>query len=169
TKIGVYAILRTQTHLFPGELDELVLWVGVATMVIGVLGAIAQNEIKRILSFHIVSQVGYMITAIGIGGPLALSAAMFFVLYHVPTKSSLFLVEGIVEHGARTSHLDKLSGLVHRAGWLAALFLLSALSLAGIPPFSGFVAKLGVITAGLDAGEHVAVGAAIVTSLLTLV
>lgn len=169
TKIGVYAILRTQTHLFPGELDELVLWVGVATMVIGVLGAIAQNEIKRILSFHIVSQVGYMVTAIGIGGPIALAAAMFFVLYHVPTKSSLFLVEGIVEHATGTSHLDKLSGLAHRAGWLAALFLLSALSLAGIPPFSGFVAKLGVVTAGLDAGEYVAVAAAILTSLLTLV
>jgi multicomponent Na+:H+ antiporter subunit D len=84
-------------------------------------------------------------------------------------KSSLFLVEGMIEHATGTSRLDRLSGLSHRSGMLAALFLLPALSLAGIPPFSGFVAKLGLITAGIDAGDGVLVGVAIACSLLTLV
>lgn len=169
TKIGVYAILRTQTLLFAGANDRLLLWIGAATMVVGVLGAIAQNEIKRVLSFHIVSQVGYMIVGIAIGGPLGIAATMFFVLYHVPTKSSLFLVEGLIEHSTGTSALNRLGGLAHRSGALAGLFLLSALSLAGIPPFSGFVAKLGLVMAGVSAGEYVVVGLAIATSLLTLV
>ena len=169
TKIGVYAILRTQTLLFANANSRLLLWVGILTMLTGVIGAIAQNEIKRILSFHIVSQVGYMITAIAIGGPVAIAATIFFVLYHVPTKSSLFLVEGMVERVTGTSQLDRLSGLVHRSGLLGALFLVSALSLAGVPPLSGFGAKLGIVRAGLDAEEYVAVAAALVTSLLTLV
>jgi multicomponent Na+:H+ antiporter subunit D len=169
TKIGVYAILRTQTLLFDGANSALLLWVGGLTMVIGVLGAIAQNEVKRILSFNIVSKVGFMITGIAIGGPAAIAATIFFVLSHVPTKASLFLVEGLIEHSTGTSGLDKLSGLLHRSGLLGALFILSALSLSGMPPFSGFVAKLGLLTAGLDAGQYVAVGVMLATSLLTLV
>jgi multicomponent Na+:H+ antiporter subunit D len=169
TKIGVYAILRTQTLLFDGANSTLLLWIGGLTMVIGVLGAIAQNEIKRILSFNIVSKVGFMVTGIAIGGPAAIAATIYFVLSHVPTKASLFLVDGLIEHSTGTSGLDKLSGLVHRSGVLGALFLLSALSLCGIPPFSGFVAKLGLVTAGLDAGHYAVVGVMIGTSLLTLV
>jgi multicomponent Na+:H+ antiporter subunit D len=169
TKIGVYAILRTQTLLFDGANSTLLLWIGGLTMVIGVLGAIAQNEIKRILSFNIVSKVGFMITGIAIGGPAAIAATIYFVLSHVPTKASLFLVEGLIEHSAGRSGLDRLSGLVHRSGVLGTLFVLSALSLSGVPPFSGFVAKLGLLTAGLDAGQHVVVGVMLATSLLTLV
>jgi multicomponent Na+:H+ antiporter subunit D len=169
TKIGVYAVLRTQTLLFADANHELLLWVAALTMVVGVVGAIAQNEVKRILSFHIVSQIGYMILGIAIGGPAAIAATIFFLLHQVPIKSSLFLVEGMIEHATGSSSLDRLSGLVHRSGMLGVLFLLPALSLAGIPPFSGFVAKLGLVTAGLEHGEYVAVGVAIGCSLLTLV
>ncbi|HWL41367.1 MAG TPA: proton-conducting transporter membrane subunit [Ilumatobacter sp.] len=169
TKVGVYSILRTQTLLFADANRTLLLWVAGLTMVVGVLGAIAQNEVKRILSFHIVSQIGYMILGIAIGGPAAIAATIFFLLHQIPIKSSLFLVEGMIEHSTGTSSLDRLSGLVHRSGLLGALFLLPALSLAGIPPFSGFVAKLGIVTSGLAAGERVAVALAIGCSLLTLV
>lgn len=169
TKIGVYAILRTQTLLFADANRTLLLWIAAATMVVGVLGAIAQNEVKRILSFHIVSQIGYMILGVAIGGPAAIAATIFFVLHQIPVKTSLFLVEGLIERSTGTSRLDRLSGLAHRSGWLAALFLLPALSLSGIPPFSGFVAKLGVVSAGLADGEYVLVGIAIGCSLLTLV
>jgi multicomponent Na+:H+ antiporter subunit D len=169
TKIGVYSILRTQTLLFDGAMSSMLLWVAGLTMIIGVLGAIAQNDVKRILSFHIVSQIGYMILGIAIGGPAAIAATIFFLIHQIPIKTSLFLVEGLIEHSAGTSRLDRLSGLAHRSGFLALLFLLPALSLSGIPPFSGFVAKLGIVTAGLDAGQDVLVGVAIVGSLLTLV
>lgn len=169
TKIGVYAMIRAQTLLFPDELRPLLVYVAGFTMIVGVLGAIAQGDMKRILSFHIVSQVGYMVLGLAIGGPAAVAATIFYLLHHIPVKTSLFLVEGIVEHTSGTSVLDRLSGLARRSGWLAALFLFPALSLAGLPPFSGFVGKLGLIAAGLDAGQYVVVGAAVVGSLLTLV
>jgi multicomponent Na+:H+ antiporter subunit D len=169
TKIGVYAIVRTQTLLFANAHSTLLLWVAGFTMIVGVLGAIAQNDVKRILSFHIVSQIGYMMLGIAIGGPAAIAATIFFLIHQIPVKTSLFLVEGMIEHTMGTSRLDRLGGLAHRSGFLAALFLLPALSLAGIPPFSGFVAKLALLTSGLDAGQGLLVGVALLGSLLTLV
>lgn len=169
TKVGVYAIVRTQTLLFANEHRTLLLWVAGFTMIVGVLGAIAQNEVKRILSFHIVSQIGYMVFGVAVGGPAAIAATIFFLIHQIPIKTSLFLVDGMIEHATGTSRLDRLGGLAHRSGLLAALFLLPALSLSGIPPFSGFVAKLGLVTAGIDAGDGVLVAVAIVGSLLTLV
>jgi multicomponent Na+:H+ antiporter subunit D len=169
TKIGVYAILRTQTLLFPDSHRTLLLVIAASTMVVGVLGAIAQNEVKRILSFHIVSQIGYMIMGIAIGGPAAIAATIFFVVHQIPVKTSLFLVEGMIEQSTGTSRLDRLSGLAHRSGLLAALFLVPALSLSGIPPFSGFVAKLGVVRAGIESQHYAVVAIAIACSLLTLV
>ena len=169
TKIGVYAMLRTSTLLFPGAHSNLLAWVAGLTMVVGVLGAIAQNDVKRILSFHIVSQIGYMVFGIAIGGPAGIAATIFFLLHQIPIKTSLFLVDGLIEYSTGTSRLDRLSGLLHRSGVLAALFALPALSLAGIPPFSGFVAKLGLVTAGFDGGQRVLVVVALACSLLTLV
>ena len=155
--------------MFPHSDRGLLLTVAAITMVVGVLGAIAQNDMKRILSFHIVSQIGYMVFGIAIGGVAAVAATIFFLLHQIPIKTSLFLVEGMVEHSSGTSRLDRLSGLAHRSGFLALLFLLPALSLAGIPPFSGFIAKLGLVTAGFDSGEGLVVVVAIACSLLTLV
>ncbi len=169
TKVGVYSIIRTQTLLFDGTNRTLLLWIAALTMIVGVLGAIAQNDVKRILSFHIVSQIGYMVLGIAIGGPAALAATIFFLVHQIPVKSSLFLVEGMIEHLTGTGRLDRLGGLAHRSGLLAALFLLPALSLSGIPPFSGFIAKLGLVSASLDAGGGLVVAVAIFCSLLTLV
>jgi multicomponent Na+:H+ antiporter subunit D len=169
TKVGVYAILRTQTQWFPDTNQTLLLVVAAATMVVGVLGAIAQSDIKRILSFHIVSQIGYMIAGIALGGVAAVSAVVFYVVHHIPVKTSLFLVDGVVEQDTGTSALDRLSGLARRSGALAVLFIVPALSLAGLPPFSGFVGKLGIVSVGLDQGQWWIVGVALVVSILTLV
>jgi multicomponent Na+:H+ antiporter subunit D len=173
TKVGVYAIVRTETLLFPDADRTVLLWIAVATMVVGVLGAIAQTEVKRILSFHIVSQIGYMVFGVAVGGPAAIAATIFFLIHQIPVKTSLFLVEGMIEHSAGTSRLDRLSGLVHRSGLLAALFALPALSLAGIPPFSGFVGKLGLVRAAALSGQGpataIAASVAVACSLLTLV
>lgn len=169
TKVGVYCMIRTQTLLFPDQHRTLLLVVAGLTMIIGVLGAIAQTDIKRILSFHIVSQIGYMVMGLGIGGPAAVAATVFFLLHQIPIKTSLFLVEGVIESTEGTGALDRLSGLARRSGWLALLFALPALSLAGLPPFSGFVGKLGLITAGVEGGQYALVGVALVGSLLTLV
>ena len=169
TKIGVYAIVRTQTLLFPDSNRTLLLVVAGLTMVIGVLGAIAQSDMKRILSFHIISQIGYMIMGVALGGVAAITATIFYMLHHIPVKTSLFLVEGIVERETGSSTLNKVSGLARRSGPLAALFLIPAFSLAGLPPFSGFLGKLAVVTEGVDQASWWIVAAALAVSLMTLV
>jgi multicomponent Na+:H+ antiporter subunit D len=169
TKVGVYAIVRTQTLLFPETNRELLLVIAGLTMVIGVLGAIAQSDMKRILSFHIISQIGYMIMGVALGGVAAISATIFYMLHHIPVKTSLFLVEGIVERETGSSTLGRVSGLARRSGPLAVLFLIPAFSLAGLPPFSGFLGKTAVVTEGLDQRSWWIVAAAIAVSLMTLV
>jgi multicomponent Na+:H+ antiporter subunit D len=170
TKVGVYALLRTQTLLFPPESrpGTLLLVVAAATMVVGVLGAIAQDDIKRILSFHIVSQIGYMVMGLGLFTLAGLAGAIIYIVHHIVVKTTLFLTAGLVELRGGTGRLARIGGLVHLAPVVAVLFLLPALSLAGLPPLSGFVAKLALVEAGLDAREYAVVGISLAVSLLTL-
>jgi multicomponent Na+:H+ antiporter subunit D len=148
--------------------------VAIATMLVGVCGALAQGSIRRILSFHIISQIGYMVAglAVATGTPaqrrFALAAAIFYIVHHIVVKTNLFLVAGIVRRRHGSESLDSLGGVARREPLLAALFLISALSLAGVPPLSGFWAKLAVIRAGLDHGAHALVAVAVITGLLTL-
>jgi len=169
TKVGVYCLIRVQTLLFPGELSNVVMIVGVSTMAIGVLGAISQHDMKRILSFHISSQIGYMVFGLGIGGAVAIAATIFYLIHHIPVKTSLFLVEGIIERNTGSSSLDDVSGLARKSPLLAVLFLIPSMSLAGFPPLSGFLAKFALVRGGLSAEQYIGVGVAIVVSLLTLV
>ena len=169
TKVGVYCLIRVQTLLFPGQLDELVMVIGALTMLIGVIGAVSHTDMKRILSFHIISQIGYMVFGLGVGGPAAIAATIFYLIHHIPVKTSLFLVEGIIERDSGTSSLDSVSGLARRSPFLAVLFLVPALSLAGLPPLSGFLAKFAIVRAGLEDAQYLGVAVAVIVSLLTLV
>lgn len=169
TKVGVFVIIRTQTLLFPIDGPSAVLlFTAGATMAIGVLGAIAQNDVKRILSFHIVSQIGYMMMGLGLLSAAGLAAAILYISHHIIVKTGLFLVGGLVESEYGTGALDATGGLLHRRPVVAALFLPLGLSLAGIPPFSGFVAKLALVQEGLALGRGVIVGVSLGVSLLTL-
>ena len=173
TKVGVYAILRTQTLLFPGldVAQDVLLVLAVLTMVAGILGALVQDDLKRLLSFTIVSHIGFMLLGLGLASTAGLAGAILYTVHHIVVQTTLFLVAGLIERRGGTSSLSRLGGLQHVAPVLALLYLVPALSLAGIPPLSGFVAKLGLIQAGMADGRAlalVAVGAALVTSLLTL-
>ncbi len=169
TKVGVFVIIRTQTLLFPGEgPSTLLLFIAGATMTAGVLGAIAQNDVKRILSFHIVSQIGYMVMGLGFLSVAGLAAAILYISHHIVVKTGLFLVGGLVETEHGTGALDRTGGLLHRRPVLALLFAPLALSLAGIPPFSGFVAKLALIQEGVALGRGWIVAVSLVVGLLTL-
>jgi multicomponent Na+:H+ antiporter subunit D len=169
TKVGVYAIIRTQTLLFPVEgASTFMLLIAGLTMVVGVLGAIAQGDIKRILSFHIVSQIGYMIMGLGFFTVAGIAAAVLFVVHQIVVKTVMFLVGGLVETASGTGRLRDVDGLLHRYPVIAVLFLPAALSLAGFPPFSGFVGKLALVDAGFDAGRWIVVGVSLFASLLTL-
>lgn len=172
TKVGVYAIIRTETLLFPGgQVSNLLMVVAGLTMVVGILGAAAQSDMKRIFSFTLVSHIGYMIFGVALSTVAGLAGAIFYVVHHITIQTTLFLVAGLVEERAGSTDLRRLGGLARIAPLLAVLFFVPAMNLAGIPPFSGFLGKLGLLQAGVAAGgplPAVVVGAGTLTSLLTL-
>ncbi len=172
TKVGVYAIIRTRSVVFPdGRLDDVLMWAGLATMLMGILGAMAQNDIKRLLSFTLVSHIGYMIFGIAVGNTLGLGGAIFYIVHHILVQTALFLVVGLIERQAGSSSLRSLGGLAKSSPLLALLYLVPALNLGGIPPFSGFLGKVMLIEAGAQDGSVTAwilVAGSIITSLLTL-
>jgi len=170
TKVGVYALIRIVTLFWPdaGVAHEVLLWVACATMLIGVLGAAAQTEVRRILSFHIVSQVGYMILGLALATPLALAGAVFYLIHHIVVKANLFFIGGIAARLTGSERLAAMGGLYARAPWLALLFAIPALSLAGIPPLSGFWAKLVLVKASLETSAWIAAAVALVTGIFTL-
>lgn len=171
TKVGVYALIRVFTLLFTqqtGFTHTLILWLSGFTMVTGVLGAAAHKDVKRILSFHIVSQVGYMVMGLGLYTPLALAGSVFYLMHHIVVKTNLFLVAGVMERLKGSTHLDRLGSLWKEQPLLGLVFLVSALSLAGLPPLSGFFAKLILVKAGLEAASWGIVATALAVSLLTL-
>ncbi|WP_432506745.1 Na+/H+ antiporter subunit D [Kineococcus arenarius] len=172
TKVGVYAIVRTHDLLFgPGTLRVLLLAVALATLLVGICGAVVQHDLRRMMSFTLVSHIGYMLFGIGLGSAAGVAAAVFYAVHHILVQTALFLVVGLVEHRTGTTSLRRLGGLAALAPGTAVLFLLPALNLAGIPPFSGFLGKLALLRAGVADGRWdawVLVVASVVTSLLTL-
>jgi len=177
TKVGVYSLLRVFVMVFRQDghvlATEVLLVLSGFTMLLGVLGALCQWEMRRILSWHIISQVGYMVMGIGLASdaeiaPLAVAATIFYVVHHIIVKSSLFLIAGVTEQVTGTTKLKNMGGVLATAPAVAGLFLVAALSLAGMPPFSGFLAKLVILKAGLADLRFGIVAVAVATSFLTL-
>jgi multicomponent Na+:H+ antiporter subunit D len=171
TKVGVYSMIRLFTLVFvhdAGFTHKLILTVAGLTMVTGVLGAVAQTEFRRLLSFHIVSQIGYPLMGLALFTPPALAGAIFFMFHVSIAKAALFLTGGMVYKLRGTYDLKKLGGMFQPSPVLATLFLIPALSLAGIPPLAGFWAKFALLRAGLENAEYAIVATALVVSALTL-
>jgi len=171
TKVGVYSLVRVFTLLFIQEVNfthEVILALAGLTMVTGVLGAVSHNDFRRILSFHIISQVGYMVMGLALYAPLALAGAVFYIAHHIIVKTNLFLVSGVARRLRGTENLAQLGGLLRTAPWLAVLFLIPALSLAGLPPLSGFWAKLFLIWSSFEEQRFVIGTTGLVVGLLTL-
>lgn len=171
TKVGVYSLIRMFTLLFVqdvGVTHSLILVVAGFTMVTGVLGAVAQSEVRRLLSFHIVSQIGYLLMGLGLFTVSALAGTVYFMAHVIMAKAALFLVSGALHRLGGTYSLPYLGGVSILSPGLAALFLLPAFSLAGVPPLSGFAAKLALARAGLEIGQYAIVGVSFGVGLLTL-
>ena len=172
TKIGVYAIIRTETLLFPGEeLTNVLLVAALLTLTVAILGAIVQSDLKRVLSFTLVSHIGYMMFGIALGSVAGLAAAIFYAVHHITIQTTLFLASGLVERRGGSTSSRRLGGLAHLAPLLGVLYFVPAMNLAGIPPLSGFVGKLGLFRAGVAEGGwlvYTVVAAGALTSLLTL-
>lgn len=171
TKVGVYSLVRVFTLLFLTDVaftHTILLVLGGFTMVIGVLGAAAQYDIRRLLSFHIISQIGYLLMGLGLYSTAGLASTIFFMGHVITAKAALFLVAGIIRRVGGSFDLRRIGGLYRDQSWLAVLFLIPALSLAGLPPLSGFFGKLALVRAGLAQGQYAIVAVSLAVSLLTL-
>ncbi|WP_017594316.1 Na+/H+ antiporter subunit D [Nocardiopsis potens] len=172
TKVAVYAIIRTQTLLFSrDDVSGVLLWMAIATMIVGILGALVQDDINRIMSFALVSHIGFMLFGLGVGTVAGLAGAIVYLVHHIVVQASLFLVNGLIRQFVGHTSLRAIRGLMAVSPVLALLFFLPAMSLAGLPPMSGFVAKAALFTAGADAGGwllYTGIAAGVATSLLTL-
>src|SRR5690606_6165697 len=153
------------------SIDTLLLIVALATMIIGVLGAVAQAELKRILSFTLVSHVGYMIFGLAIATPAAIGATVYYIVHHIIVQTTLFLAVGLIERRAGSTSILRIKGLLKAAPLLAVLYFVPAISLGGVPPFSGFIGKFALFDAAAAVGSPmmmVLIFSGILTSLLTL-
>lgn len=171
TKVGVYALIRVFTLIFVNDVNythTVLLVIAGLTMLSGVLGAASQTDFRKILSFHIISQIGYMIMGLALFSPLAVAGSIFYIIHHIIVKTNLFLVSGVVNEMKGTYALKKLGGIYKYYPLIGLLFFIPAFSLAGIPPLSGFWAKFVVIKAGLDLDQYLIVAAALFVGLLTL-
>lgn len=170
TKVAIYIIYRIYSVVFEGEATWLIIILVITSlsMVVGVMGAMGESTMRSVLVFHMVSQIGYILIGVGLFTQLGLTAGIFYLLHHMIVKASLFLSTGAIEQTYGTGQLDQLGGLRTREPLITVAFAVAALSLAGLPPFSGFVAKFSLILASIEAGA-VAVGVvAVVVSLFTL-
>lgn len=171
TKVGVYSLLRVFTLVFPlaeSGWQSTLMWMACLTMLTGVLGAASHYDIKKILSFHIISQIGYMIMGLAVYTPLAVAGAIFYIVHHILVKANLFLIGGFVERKYGTSQLKQLGGVYKAMPWLALLFFITAFSLAGFPPLSGFWGKFLVIKASLQIEGYWLAATALLVGLLTV-
>ncbi len=171
TKVGVYAFLRIVPLLFSDiffELRHALIILGAASMIIGVAAAATKQSVRDILSFHIISQIGYMIFAFGLGTEAGFAAAVFYLIHHIIAKANLFFIGGVFEQLMGSDHLKDHGGLLKSKVFLAPIFLAPAMALAGLPPFSGFFAKLLVLQSGIAAGEMWGVVCALIVGFFTL-
>jgi len=168
--IGVYALVRIIFNVFglDSKLSYALMVLGTLSMVIGVFMAIGQWDYKRLLAYHSISQIGYVILGIGLGTPLGILGGIFHLANHAVFKSLLFLTAGAVEHNTGTRQLDKMGGLHKKMPTTGATSLVASMSIAGVPPFNGFFSKLIIIVACVEAGRYGFAAWAVVVSVMTL-
>ncbi|MBN3039444.1 MAG: monovalent cation/H+ antiporter subunit D family protein [Candidatus Omnitrophica bacterium] len=168
--LGVYALVRIFFSIIglTPEISSILMSLGVLSMVIGVCLAIGQWDFKRLLAYHSISQIGYVVLGIGLGTPLGILGGLFHLLNHSLFKSLLFLNSGAVEYSTGTRDLKKMGGLAKRMPFTSGTCLTASMSIAGIPPFNGFWSKLIIILAAVQAGRYGFAFWAVLASLLTL-
>ena len=171
TKVGAYALLRVLGDVLAGSSEVLYQalgWLAVLTMVSGVLGAASHWDMRRILAFHIVSQIGYMLLGIALASPAGSAGAMFYMWHNMVVKGGLILIAAIIFRLAGHYDLRRIGGLYSARPWLSVLFLVTALAQVGIPPLSGFWGKLLLVRESFAQGQAVWGAVALGVGVLTL-
>ncbi len=168
--IGVYALVRLYFNVFGEDpkMSYMLMLLAVFSMIGGVVLALAQWDFKRLLAYHSISQIGYVVLGIALGTPLGVAAGLFHLVNHSVFKSLLFLNAGAVERATGTRRLEEMGGLRERMPVTGATSMVASMSIAGVPPFNGFFSKLLVIVACAEAGYYGFALLAVIGSVLTL-
>ncbi len=167
---GVYALVRVSLNIFPAMqvTHEIILALGGLSMVVGVFMAIGQWDFKRLLAYHSISQIGYVMIGIGLGTPLGILGGIFHLINHAAFKSLLFLGAGSVEYETGTRQLRQMGGLSRQMPVTASSTLVASLAISGLPPFNGFFSKVIIIWACVQAHRYGYAVAAVVVSVMTI-
>ncbi|MCJ7630416.1 MAG: hypothetical protein MUO50_18735, partial [Longimicrobiales bacterium] len=167
----IYALARTVSMFFPviPQLTVFAVALGSFTMFLGVILALVQDDLKRLLAYSSVSQMGYILAGVGLGTYLGYYGGLFHLLNHAIFKALLFMSVGAVVYGTGVRKVSELGGLARQMPLTGACFLVGALAIAGFPPFNGFMSKLTIYLALAGSGLWWAVAIAILTSILTMV
>ncbi|MEW9502000.1 Na+/H+ antiporter subunit D [Jeotgalibacillus marinus] len=171
TKVGIYSIMRTYTLFFYHDVGYTHTVLGVLsllTIVVGIIGAVAYRDVKMIIIYNIIIAVGVILYGVSVMTPDALEGAVFYLLHDMVIKAALFLLVGIMIAIVGSSHLKDMGGLIQKYPWLGWTYFIAALSLAGIPPLSGFVGKLLIVRGGFVAEDYIGPGLVLLSSLLVL-
>jgi multicomponent Na+:H+ antiporter subunit D len=168
----VYSLLRFFTLIFPPDLvpssHRLILLVSGLTLLVGILGAIPQNNLRKSFSFILVSHVGYLLAGIGLFSPLAMAGSLFYLIHDIVAKTGMFLFAGLLERLTHHSDISAMGGVYRSHPGIAWLFVLLVLAVSGIPPLSGFWGKLMLIQAGIAQKEYGMAALLLVAGFLTL-
>ena len=170
TKVAVYVIYRISAVVFEGESTWMaaILVVAALTMVIAAFAALGESDMRSLLLFQMVGGIGFILVGISLFTPLALTAGIVYRVHSMVVMGSLLLVSSAIEHTYGSTRLDRVAGLRTREHLVTGVFVIGALSLVGLPPFSGFVAKYALVLASADAGWAVVGGLLVVVSLFVL-
>jgi multicomponent Na+:H+ antiporter subunit D len=171
SKVGVYSLLRAFTLIFDNDVGythTLLLWIAALTMIAGILGALAQTDMRRVLSYQIISSIGFLLMGLALYTPLAIAGAVFYLVHNIIVKVNLFLVAGVAERLTGSSQMARMGGLYKSAPLFGVLFLVPAFALAGFPPLPGFWAKVLLVSAALEVEAWLLVAIALAVSLLTI-
>ncbi len=176
TKMGFYALLLVFAGLFAigaggvgaAQLIPLFGWIAGATMLLCSLAALAQNDMRRLLSYHIIAQVGYMMAGLAIGTRAGVEAAVFYMIHSMIVQTNLFLGAGAIHRATGSWQLSTTGGVLRANPWFGVVFAVPMLSLAGIPPLSGFWAKILVFRAAIEGGDFLLLAIGVVAAVLTL-
>ncbi|MCM8570946.1 Na+/H+ antiporter subunit D [Gramella jeungdoensis] len=171
TKVGVYALLRVFTLIFTGDalLDNILMVIAILTLVSGGIGALVQNNMRKVFSYLIICHIGYMIAGLGMFTEIAIAGAIFYLIHDIIVKTNLFMLSGVIYRIKGTNSMRDLGGIYAKWPKISLLLFIPLFSLVGIPPLSGFWPKINLIKAGFSGGSYITVAAIIFASFITLV
>lgn len=170
-KVGVYGMLRVFFYIFTdllGMFQPIIIVLALFTIGIGAASAVAQTDVKRLLAYSSVSQIGYVFLGIGFGSAGAIAASLVYLVNHAIAKSLLFLTSGGIIHHAGTRDMSKMGGMANSSPFMAAAFLIGSMSIAGLPPMGGFISKFSLFDAGLIGQHYTEIAIALLFAVFSL-